>query len=382
MAALDALGRPRGEVIGPEDAVRPAPQTFNAIGRRRPAAIARCASRDDVVAALAIAAERGLPVAVRGGGTSDAATVDGGVVIDLALMDGDRDRPGGAHRARRRRRHLGDLDEATQEHGLAVTGARLSRLGVAGVALGDGSGWLERALGPTAASLVGAEVVLADGRVVEAARGELLWALRGAAALGVVTRLDLRLHPVGPSCSPASSRFPRERAAEVATRLPGLHGAGARRGRRRAAARRRPGRRVHDRLLPRSVRVEDGRGGRRAAARARAHAGRGRAQPVRRAPAHLGRQQPARARAPTSAARVLRELPDDCIDAAVARADLPAASLSLRVPAAARRRARRIRTPGGPTTASGCGRRSPASTPGRSRWVDGFADAVSRTAPS
>ena len=61
-----------------------------------------------------------------------------------------------------------ELDDATQEHGLAVTGARLSRLGVAGVALGDGSGWLERALGPTGSDLVGAEVVLADGDVVEA----------------------------------------------------------------------------------------------------------------------------------------------------------------------------------------------------------------------
>jgi FAD/FMN-containing dehydrogenase len=112
----------------------------------------------------------------------------------------------------------GELDAATQEHGLAVTGGRLSGLGVAGVALGDGSGWLERALGPTAASLVGAEVVLADGRVVEAGTdAELLWALRGAGAgLGVVTRLDLRLHPVGPHLVSGFLGFPRERAAAVA----------------------------------------------------------------------------------------------------------------------------------------------------------------------
>jgi FAD/FMN-containing dehydrogenase len=112
-----------------------------------------------------------------------------------------------------------ELDEATQRHGLAVTGARVPRLGVAGVALGDGSGWLERALGPTGASLAGAELVLPDGRVLEAGEDapELLWALRGAGALlGVVTRLDLRLHPVGPELMCGFLGFPRDRAREVA----------------------------------------------------------------------------------------------------------------------------------------------------------------------
>jgi hypothetical protein len=79
-----------------------------------------------------------------------------------------------------------------------------------GVALGEGSGWLERALGPTGASVIGAEVVLADGRVVEAGAGETP---RGR---GVVTRLDLRLHPVGPQLVCGFLGFPRERAAEVA----------------------------------------------------------------------------------------------------------------------------------------------------------------------
>jgi hypothetical protein len=208
-----------GEVIGPEDAGFDLHRkTFNAMVDARPAAIARCASREDVISAVAVGADRGLPLAVRGGGTSDAATVDGGIQIDLAELDQiEIDVPsrtarvgGGAS--------WGELDEATQEHGLAVTGGRLSGLGVAGVALGDGSGWLERALGPTAASLVGAEVVLADGRVLEAgADAELLWALRGAGAgLGVVTRLDLRLHPVGPHLVSGFLGFPRERAAEVA----------------------------------------------------------------------------------------------------------------------------------------------------------------------
>lgn len=164
--------------------------------------------------------DRELPIAIRGGGTSDDATVDGGIVIDLsALRTIEVDRasrtvsvaPGVT---------WAELDEATQEHGLAVTGARLSRLGVAGVALGDGSGWLERALGPTGASLVGAEIVLADGRVVEVAdddNQDLLWALRGAGArFGVATRVDLRLHAVGPTLLAGFLSFPRDRAVEVA----------------------------------------------------------------------------------------------------------------------------------------------------------------------
>jgi hypothetical protein len=196
------------EVVGPEDAGYDLQRrTFNAIADARPAAIARCASRDDVIAALAMARERGLPVAVRGGGTSDEATVEGGVVLDLAGLDAiEVDLPsrtasvgGGVT--------WGDLDAATQEHGLAVTGARLSGLGVVGTALGEGSGWLERALGPTGASVVGGEVVRADGQVVDAG-AEL--------PPGVVTRLDLRLHPVGPELVCGFLGFPRDRASEVA----------------------------------------------------------------------------------------------------------------------------------------------------------------------
>ncbi len=207
----------RGEVVGPEDAGFDLERkTFNAMVDVRPAAIARCASREDVVRAVGIGVDRGLELAVRAGGTSDACTVDGGLVIDVSAIDGIEidvasrtARVGGGVT-------WGELDAATQEHGLAVTGGRLSGLGVAGVALGEGSGWLERALGPAGASLIGAEVVLADGRVVEA-DAELLWALRGAGAgLGVVTRLDLALHAVGTDLLCGFLNFPRDRAAEVA----------------------------------------------------------------------------------------------------------------------------------------------------------------------
>ncbi|GIK77764.1 MAG: FAD-linked oxidase [Actinomycetes bacterium] len=191
---------------------------FNARIDRRPLAIARCASREDVVAALAAGAERGLPVAVRGGGTSDLATLDAGLVVDVGPLDrvaidpeAATVRVGGGATWR-------ELDAAAQEHGLAVTGARVPRLGVAGVALAGGSGWLERALGPTCAGVVGAEVVLAGGRTARAGDEDpdLLWALRGGAGgFGVVTELELRLHPLDPTLLSGFLGFPRERALEV-----------------------------------------------------------------------------------------------------------------------------------------------------------------------
>ena len=187
---------------------------------RRPAAVALCGSRDDVVGAVALAAERGLPVGVRCGATSDQAAPDGGLLIDVSAMKGVDVDPS----ARIARVGGGltwaEMDAATQEHGLAVTGGRLSTLGVAGVTLCDGSGWLERSLGPTCLSLTAAEVVLADGQVVEASpehNPELFWALRGGGGgLGVVTELEFRLHPVGPTLLSGFLTFPRERAEEVA----------------------------------------------------------------------------------------------------------------------------------------------------------------------
>jgi hypothetical protein len=123
--------------------------------------------------------------------------VDGGVVLDLSAIDTIE--VDAAARVARVGGGVtwGELDAATQEHGLAVTGGRLSRLGVAGVALGEGSGWLERALGPTGESVIGVDAVEADG-------------------LRVVTRLDLRLHPVGPELLCGFLSFPRARAPEVA----------------------------------------------------------------------------------------------------------------------------------------------------------------------
>jgi FAD/FMN-containing dehydrogenase len=113
-----------------------------------------------------------------------------------------------------------ELDAATQAHGLAVTGARVPSVGVAGFTLGSGSGWLERKLGLAGDALVSARLVSADGDVVEASADvhpELFWAVRGGGAgLGVVVELEFALAPVGPHVVGGLLGWPAERMGEVA----------------------------------------------------------------------------------------------------------------------------------------------------------------------
>jgi FAD/FMN-containing dehydrogenase len=194
---------------------------FNAMIRHRPRYVAECVAVDDVVATLAFAREHDLPVSVRAGGHSVAglSLADGGVVLDLRRMadiDVDPDRRiarvgGGAVWA--------DLDRATQAHGLATTGGRVSTTGVAGLTLGGGSGWLERKHGLACDNLVAAELVTWDGEVVRASEdenAELLWALRGGGgSFGVVTALELELHPLGPEVYGGLQLFSGDRARDV-----------------------------------------------------------------------------------------------------------------------------------------------------------------------
>ncbi len=113
----------------------------------------------------------------------------------------------------------GELDAATQTHGLAVTGGRVPDTGIAGLALGSGSGWLERKLGFTCDNLLAAEVVTADGRVVTASADEhpeLFWGLRGGGGnFGIVTAFHLQLHPVGPIVYGGMLAWPAAMAGDV-----------------------------------------------------------------------------------------------------------------------------------------------------------------------
>jgi FAD/FMN-containing dehydrogenase len=194
-----------GELVRPHDArYDEARSLFNGLIDKRPALIARCADSRDVQSALRHAREHDLVVAVRGGGHSSPgySSCDDGVMIDVSPMKGVAIDVEGRTGRFGAGLTWGELDAATSEHGLAVTGGRVTHTGVAGLALGSGSGWLERLLGPTAANLVSAEVVTADGRLVRASADEnpdLLWGLKGGGGnFGVVTEFEFRLHPVGP----------------------------------------------------------------------------------------------------------------------------------------------------------------------------------------
>ena len=155
-----------GELIGPDDsAYEEARKLFNGAIDKRPALIARCANAADVQAALAYARENDLVVAVRGGGHSTAghSSCDDGIVIDTGPMKhAEIDVEAGTGRFGAGM-NWGELDAATQEHGLAVTGGRVTHTGVAGLTLGSGSGWIDRKCGITCESLISAEVVTADG---------------------------------------------------------------------------------------------------------------------------------------------------------------------------------------------------------------------------
>jgi FAD/FMN-containing dehydrogenase len=193
---------------------------FNSMIETRPRYVARCASPADVAAALAFARERELEVSVRAGGHAvSGKALCAGVVLDVRGIDFvEVD-------ARRRVARIGggatwaQVDRATQEHGLATTGGRVSTTGVAGLTLGGGSGWLERKHGLACDNLLAAELVTADGELVRASpieNPDLLWALRGGGGnFGVVTALEMTLHPVGPQVLAGLVAYPEERGPEL-----------------------------------------------------------------------------------------------------------------------------------------------------------------------
>jgi FAD/FMN-containing dehydrogenase len=196
-------------------------KVFNSMIDRRPAVIARCANTDDVVAAVNLARESDLEVAVRSGGHSVAglSICSDGILIDLAgLKQIDIDPNAGI--ARTGGGVLwGEFDKATQEHRLHTPGGRVTTTGVGGFTTGGGYGWTSSKHGLTCDNLIAAEVVTADGRVLTASEEEnedLFWGIRGGGGnFGVVTRFDYDLHELGPIVLAGLALWPLERAGEI-----------------------------------------------------------------------------------------------------------------------------------------------------------------------
>jgi FAD/FMN-containing dehydrogenase len=170
---------------------------------RFPGIIVRPADAEDVRVAVTFAREWGLLVAVRSGGHSIAGhgTNDGGLVIDLSAMKGiGIDAASGLARIEPGLT-WGEVAQRAQAYGLALTSGDVSSVGVGGLAVGGGIGWMVRKHGLTIDNLLAAEVVTADGRILRASATEhpdLFWAIRGGGGnFGIVTAFEFQLHPAG-----------------------------------------------------------------------------------------------------------------------------------------------------------------------------------------
>ena len=202
--------------VGWDDAVL----IWNGMVVKVPALVLQPTSAREVAAAVGFAREHGLLLSVKGGGHNLAGTsiADGGLTLDMSRMrditvDVDaRLAQVGAGCL------LGEVDRATQEHGLATPLGFISVVGVAGLTLGGGLGYLTRRFGWTVDNLEEVEIVTADGEIRTANREEnadLFWGIRGAGAnLGVVTRFTFRLHDVGPTVFGGLIAWPFERSDE------------------------------------------------------------------------------------------------------------------------------------------------------------------------
>jgi FAD/FMN-containing dehydrogenase len=218
----EALGAGfRGRLIGSDDPdYDTARKLYNAMIDKRPRLIAQCVDAADVIAAVNVARNAGLDVAVRCGAHNGPGlgSVDDGLVIDLSALRGVVVDPDARIAHVLGGTLLGEVDHATQPFGLAAPFGIISTTGVGGLTLGGGVGHMTRKLGLSIDNLAEADVVLADGTFVTASEDQhpdLFWALRGGGGnFGVVTRFAFRLSPLSTVVA-GPTLWPLERSAEI-----------------------------------------------------------------------------------------------------------------------------------------------------------------------
>jgi len=218
----DLRSRTEGPLLLPADpGWDDAVQIWNSLATRCPAMVVQPDTAHDVAAVVTFAREHGVLLSIKGGGHNIAGTslAPGGLTLDMSRMRHLSVDPAA------RVAHVGpgcllkEVDAATQQHGLAAVLGFVSEVGVAGLTLGGGLGYLTRRFGWTVDNLEEVEIVTADGEIRTANRtqhDDLFWALRGAGAnLGVVTSFTLRLHQVGPIVYGGLIAWPFARAEEI-----------------------------------------------------------------------------------------------------------------------------------------------------------------------
>jgi FAD/FMN-containing dehydrogenase len=224
-AVTELRQRLRGPVITEEDQEYPAAKAiWNAYFERRPGAIVRVQGAADVITAVRFAKEHGVLLAVTGGGHCFAGTgsCEGGLVIDTSALRGIRVDPGRRTVQAQPGLLQGDFDAETMHFGLAVTGSQESYIGIGGMTLGGGLGWLGRYRGLLVDNLLCADIVLADGEIRRAGLQDdpdLFWAIRGGGGnFGVATSFEYKLHPQG-DCLAGLLAFPVAETGAVARGL-------------------------------------------------------------------------------------------------------------------------------------------------------------------
>ena len=222
-AAVKELGESLGGrlLLSGDDGYDAARTIWNGMIDKHPALIAVCADASDVQNAVTFASERGLLVAVKGGGHSfpGKSVCEGGMMIDLSSMhaveiDADEKTAvvgGGAL--------LGHVDTATFTHNLAVTTGIVSHTGVGGFTLGGGLGRVDRKFGLAIDNVLAADLITADGQLRHVSAEEnsdLYWAIRGGGGnFGVVTAFKYQLHAFDPQIYGGNIVYPFEQAKDV-----------------------------------------------------------------------------------------------------------------------------------------------------------------------